>query len=210
MDATLIATLSGTLLGGLMTYASTARQARASIAALKVQFDAQLELASRQFEAEQTSESRRNRQQRLDTAYQELCLWLDQLDATVEKVWELTCNDTIESTAELRELCGNWPFTVLKPPKSASYARCFWSGTVESLIREFSASSVAFINSARRGRYGESSEASTVSHIAEAQKLVRDDAQTECWANRGKLLSVTNQIRDEIQCEVLEGRIAGM
>lgn len=207
MDAntiTVVATLSGTAIGALVTYAAAARQARASVATARVQFDAQLALAGRQFAAEQSSESRRSRQQRLETSYQELAAWLDTLDAAVEKVWDLVCSNAQGAYEQLRELCGDWPFTVLVPPKSAAFARCFWSAAVNELIKEFSQHSSGFVRSAGGARpEADGEEANVEPRRMQSQKMARQQSKTECWEGRGTLLGVTARIRAQIQTEIM-------
>lgn len=205
MDATLvtaISTVSGTAVGALVSYAAAARQARGSITSTRLQAEAQLALARHQLAITQSDEGDRARRVRLEESYRELAAWLDDLDTAVERAVALVYDDRPEASEELRLLCGDWPFEVLIPPKSASFARCFWSEQVDKLLAEFSGTSGSFTGAAVTMRKEREQKADAASSSTAGGKSIRSASRQQLWEGRGSLKSTTARIRQQIQDEI--------
>lgn len=206
MDTTLVTALASTssaAIGALAAYAAGARQARANLKAVRLQFDAQVELAGRQFHVETANESRRARQQKLEDSYVELAAWLHDLDVAVDEIWDLVCSDQDDAWDRLYKICGDWPFTILVPPKSAALARCFWSATVNDLIADFSRISGDFVRNSIGSRMSYTSGPTAIPMSLDEEKKSRQRSKDGTWDARGKLLEITAKIRDRIRDEIL-------
>lgn len=206
MDATLITAVtavSSTALGMLGTLAAARRQARANTEAARLQSETQLTTIEHQYFAARDADSRRSRQQRLESAYEELSKWLEDLDAAVEKVVELVYSDKPDADKELRTLCDDWPFTVLVPPKSAAFARCFWSTAVDKLLREFNGTSATFVGAATRFRTARGEDETGVDPgEAKDRQRATQDAKSTMWDGRVSLQGITARVRTQIQTEI--------
>lgn len=202
--------LLGALVGGGVTFISTALKSKTDREIAARQMEHQLEIAQqqlrvqlevvRQEHATQLEvEREKQRREKTEAACAQLMIWLYGLELTINEVWFGVCSDDADLVGKVQGLLDRWPWETLRPPKEAAATQHYWSEQVRELLSKFNYESASFTSAASVAIKG----VDWYPGDKEKAKEGRSKAQSDAWESRRRLIGIIEKIRESVHNELL-------
>ena len=130
----LLAPVAGAVVGVGVTSVAVNSRSRRDMSILRMQIDAQLTLATRQYELHLESLRQAHHRAKVDEAYYRLAVWLDMAEPTIDEIWFGSFSDNEAMRQRAKKIVERWPWDRRIPPE-ISPARVDWSNAVREQIR---------------------------------------------------------------------------
>lgn len=132
----MLALVAGLVVGMVMGVVAASYRSRRDLTVLRMQTDAQLTFATRQYELHLESLRQAHHRRKVEDAYDQLAVWLDMAERTIDEIWFGSFSEEGPMRQRAKEIIERWPWDRRFPPE-ISPARFYWSSTVREQIRNF-------------------------------------------------------------------------
>ena len=175
-------------------YLGVHQRARRDESLLRLQIETHLALSQRQFETHIEVTRSNHRQQKLEDSYDQLAVWLHQLERCIDEVWFGCSGQDEDAERRAHQLIHEWPSETLRVPLEISWAQFYWGEDVRKAIRHFQGDSHRFMLAAdialvQKHKDGQSPE-----------DLSGNASQV--WEQRSALLDHITEIRNRVRVEL--------
>jgi hypothetical protein len=181
------------VVGILVGYFGAYYRSKKDIFLINAQIDAHFNLAKDQYEMQLEAVRAGQNRVKLDESYERLAMWLNQLERTIDELWFGCCGHDEVAERRAWQITDQWPWETLRVPQDVCSAQLYWSSAVRERLRDFNGKSGDLVMSVRVAITLKREAQDAVDHV---------DKQTEVWKARSLLLSVLDQVRDQVRIDL--------